>query len=142
MEPGGVAQQAEQELALLRDQIAHHEKLYRKGTPEIPDGAFDELFDRYQELADSLGVPTEERIDRSPGVDHTDGFETVAHRMPMLSLEKLTPNRRDADGQPVPYEVQLDAWYQRRLKDLELGPDGALPLLVEPKMDGSSVSLL
>ncbi|MBK8590783.1 MAG: hypothetical protein IPN77_16930 [Sandaracinaceae bacterium] len=74
MEPGGVAQQAEQELALLRDQIAHHEKLYRKGTPEIPDGAFDELFDRYQELADSLGVPTEERIDRSPGVDHTDGF--------------------------------------------------------------------
>ena len=46
MEPGGVAQQAEQELALLRDQIAHHEKLYRKGTPEIPDGAFDELFDR------------------------------------------------------------------------------------------------
>jgi DNA ligase (NAD+) len=142
MEPGGVAQQAEQELALLRDQIAHHEKLYRKGTPEIPDGAFDELFDRYQELADSLGVPTEERIDRSPGVDHTDGFETVAHRMPMLSLEKLTPNRRDVDGQPVPYEVQLDAWYQRRLKDLELGPDGALPLLVEPKIDGISVSLL
>ncbi|MBK8590784.1 MAG: NAD-dependent DNA ligase LigA [Sandaracinaceae bacterium] len=62
--------------------------------------------------------------------------------MPMLSLEKLTPNRRDADGQPVPYEVQLDAWYQRRLKDLELGPDGALPLLVEPKIDGISVSLL
>ena len=67
-------------------------------------------------------MPTAERIDRSPGADHTDGFETVAHRMPMLSLEKLTPNRRDADGQPVPYEVQLDAWYARRLKDLELAP--------------------
>ena len=130
------------ELATLREQIAHHEALYRKGTPEVPDSVFDELFDRYQELADSLGVPTEERIDRSPGVDHTDGFETVAHRVPMLSLEKLTPNRRDADGQPVPYEEQLSAWFERRLKDLELPPGSPLSLLVEPKIDGISVSLL
>ena len=142
METGGLAQEAERELALLQEQIAHHEALYRKGTPEISDGAFDELFDRYQELADSLGVPADERIDRAPGADHTEGFETVAHRMPMLSLEKLTPNRRDAEGQPVPYEVQLDAWYARRLKDLELGAGASLPLLVEPKIDGISVPLL
>jgi DNA ligase (NAD+) len=144
MPPGPEADAADalSELAVLREQLAHHEELYRKGAPEIPDSAFDELFDRYQELADSLGVPADERIDRSPGVEHTDGFETVAHRVPMLSLEKLTPNRRDAEGQSVPYEVQLDAWFQRRLKDLELPPGSALPLLVEPKIDGISVSLL
>ncbi len=128
------------ELQTLSAQIEHHEAAYRAGTAEITDGAFDELFDRYQQLADELEVPAAERLDRAPGADHTDGFVQTAHRMPMLSLEKLTPNRRDSQGQSVPILEQLTHWYARRRKDLEV--EGPLPLLVEPKIDGISVSLL
>ena len=127
------------ELEQLATQIAHHENAYREGAPEISDAAFDEMFERYQVLADALDLPPDERIDAKPGADHTEGFETVAHRVPMLSLEKLTPNRRDKDGQPVPLREQMTAWYQRRLRELDVA---SLALVVEPKVDGISVSLL
>jgi DNA ligase (NAD+) len=130
------------ELDSLAAQIRHHEAAYRAGEPEILDSEFDELFDRYVTLADELGVVPEERVDTSPGAEHTEGFETVEHRMPMLSLEKLTPNRRDTAGNPVPIAAQMDAWFARRRKDLELPGDAPLPVLVEPKIDGISVSLL
>ena len=130
------------ELETLRVQIEHHERLYRAGVPEIPDAAFDELLERYQELADRLEIDPAVRVDATPGADHTEGFETLPHRMPMLSLEKLSPNRKDSQGESIPYEEQLAAWYLRRRKELELGEDTPLPLLVEPKIDGISVSLL
>lgn len=130
------------ELDGLAKLIEHHEAAYRRGEPEIPDSEFDALFDRYSELADRLGLRAEERLDTSPGADHTEGFETVEHRVPMLSLEKLTPNRKDAKGEPVPIGEQLAQWYARRREELELAPGVALPLFVEPKVDGISVSLL
>jgi len=130
------------ELEQLAVQIAYHEAAYREGAPEIPDSEFDELFDRYVELADRLGLDPSERLDAAPGADHTEGFETVEHRVPMLSLEKLSPNRRDSKGEPIALREQLEQWYARRLKELELEEDAELPLLVEPKIDGISVSLL
>jgi DNA ligase (NAD+) len=130
---------AKAELEKLEAQIRYHEAAYRAGTPEIPDSAFDELVARYEELADELGVPADERVDARPGEDHTAGFETVEHREPMLSLEKLSPNRRDSAGDPMPFAEQLEAWYKRRLKELEVE---TVPLIVEPKVDGISVSLL
>ncbi len=133
---------AREELDQLAAQIEHHEAAYRRGEPEIPDSVFDELFDRYVELADRLGLQPEERIDASPGADHTEGFETVEHRVPMLSLEKLTPNRKDSRGEPVPLLEQLEQWYTRRRQELELHASVKLPLIVEPKVDGISVSLL
>jgi DNA ligase (NAD+) len=129
----------EAELRELAKEIAYHEKAYRAGAPEITDAAFDDMFDRYQELADQLGVPEEQRLDRRPGADHTEGFVQVAHRIPMLSLDKLSPNRRDSKGAPMPLSEQLDNWYTRRLKDL--GDPSDLRLLVEPKIDGISVAL-
>lgn len=57
----------------------------------------------------------------------------------MLSLEKLSPNRRDGAGEPVPLSEQLSAWFRRRRKELEVDE---LPVIVEPKVDGISVSLL
>lgn len=133
---------ARQELDLLADQIRHHERAYRAGKSEISDGAFDELWDRYVALADEVGVPEGERIDRAPGADHTDGFVQVEHRVPMLSLEKLTPNRRDSKGASMPLGEQLSQWWQRRREDLELGASTTLPVYIEPKIDGISVSLL
>ncbi|MEZ4339020.1 MAG: NAD-dependent DNA ligase LigA [Sandaracinaceae bacterium] len=130
------------ELDALADQIRYHEAAYRRGEPEIPDSEFDEMFDRYVELADALDLPASERLDAAPGADHTEGFETVEHRVAMLSLEKLSPNRRDSRGAAIPLAEQLDQWFVRRLKELELPLESELPLLVEPKIDGISVSLL
>ena len=129
----------EVELEQLSQQIRYHEAAYRAGVPEISDPVFDDLVERYQELADSLGVDPAERLDAQPGQDHTVGFETVEHRVPMLSLEKLTPNRRDSSGEPMPISDQLSAWFRRRRKELEVDE---LPVIVEPKVDGISVSLL
>ena len=130
------------ELEQLALQIEYHEQAYRAGEPEIPDAAFDDLFDRYQQLADDLGLSIEERLDRTPGADHTDGFIQVEHRSPMLSLEKLTPSRRDSKGESLSLYGQLATWYERRRKDLQLGSTDVLPLMVEPKIDGISASLL
>ncbi|MEM9695371.1 MAG: NAD-dependent DNA ligase LigA, partial [Myxococcota bacterium] len=131
---------ARAELEALQQQIQYHERAYRAGQPEITDGAFDELFERYQELADSLGLALDERLDQKPGADHTDGFVQVEHRVRMQSLEKLTLNRRDNHGQPMPLSEQLDNWYTRRQQ--ELGEPNCLPLVVEPKIDGIGVSLV
>jgi DNA ligase (NAD+) len=136
------ANPAREELARLATEIAYHEAAYRRGEPEIPDSVFDELFDRYVELADDLDVPSDERLDRAPGAEHTEGFETVEHRVPMLSLEKLTPSRKDASGASIPIAEQLAQWFERRRVELELSEHVELPLLVEPKVDGISVSLL
>lgn len=137
-----VEARAREELAELAAQLAYHEAAYRRGEPEIPDSEFDEMFDRYVELADRLNVPPERRLDTAPGSDHTPGFETVEHRVAMLSLEKLSPNRRDSRGEPIPLEEQLIQWYERRYRELELSENAELPLVVEPKVDGISVSLL
>jgi DNA ligase (NAD+) len=135
---GGRAK-AEAELRQLAEQIRYHEAAYRAGVPEIPDSAFDDLVERYQELADELEIDASERVGARPGEDHTAGFETVEHPVPMLSLEKLSPSRRDSSGEPVPIADQLSAWFRRRQKELEVED---LPLIVEPKVDGISVSLL
>jgi DNA ligase (NAD+) len=130
------------ELAELEAQIRYHEQLYRAGEPEISDGVFDELVERYAELAEALGVAAVARPDQQPGDDHTDGFAQVEHRVPMLSLEKLTPNRRDSKGAAVSMAEQLGQWIERRRKDLELPDAVPLGLVIEPKIDGVSVSLL
>lgn len=130
------------ELEELEAQLRHYEEAYRAGRPEISDGTFDDMAERYAALADALGIAASERIDASPGADHTEGFEQVEHRVPMLSLEKLTPNRRDAKGEPVPLLEQLAQWVERRRKELELAEGVPLPLMIEPKIDGISVSLL
>jgi DNA ligase (NAD+) len=137
---GGVNGAKRDELTRLAAQLAHHEAAYRAGRPEIPDAVFDELMDRYVALADELGVPLEERADARPGADHTEGFAQVEHRVPMLSLEKLTPSKKDAKGRDLSLGEQLAQWVERRREDVER-PGGALPLIVEPKVDGISVSL-
>ncbi|MCA9633672.1 MAG: NAD-dependent DNA ligase LigA [Myxococcales bacterium] len=128
-------------LAELAREIDYHEKAYRSGAPEIPDSAFDELFEQYQELATELGIPEEERLDRKPGSDHAEGFEEVTHAVPMLSLEKLSSARKDSKGESVSLGEQLENWVSRRRQDLELAAEAPLKLIVEPKIDGISVSL-
>ncbi len=130
------------ELDQLSQQIKHHEAAYRQGEAEISDATFDELVERYIELADALELPLENRLDLQVGSDLTEGFETVAHLHPMQSLEKLSPNRRDSKGEPIALQTQLKNWVDRRRKDLSLDAGDELELVVEPKVDGISVSLI
>ena len=124
------------DLEKLAAQIRYHEARYRAGQAEIPDAAFDDLVAQYEALADAAGIDPSERLDAKPGAEHTDGFATVEHRVAMLSLEKLSPARDES------MLAQLQAWFARRRKDLSLAPDAPLTVLVEPKIDGISVSLL
>lgn len=129
------------ELSALEQELERYERSYRRGEPELLDSEFDALLERYEALADELGVPPEARFGASLTSDHTEGFETFEHLVPMLSLEKLTPARRDETGAPIGLLHQLNAWIERRRRELELREGERLPLLVEPKIDGISVSL-
>jgi DNA ligase (NAD+) len=151
------------ELDALAGEIARHNELYyRASAPELSDAEYDDLVDRYQVLADALGVPAAERVTGAVGDDHSDGFVAVRHREAMLSLEKanteagffavegrdVPPSELPAGELPAQREFRrrtawgkLEAWERARRKDLGLGDEAALALTLEPKIDGMSVSL-
>ena len=148
---------ARAELDRLASELRRHDELYyRNASPEISDAEYDELRDRYQALADELGIPADQRHGQAPGDDHTAGFATVRHRLPMLSLEKaatdpaLVPEGRDVELDALPDDAkerkrtslgQLEQWEARTRRALDLAPEQPLALVVEPKIDGISVSL-
>lgn len=124
------------ERATLEAQLRYHdERYYRQAEPEITDTQYDELRDRYQQLCDELKIPADQRYGRTPGDDRTVGFTTVRHRVPMLSLEKA------ADGDDGSAAAKLTAWVERTRKLADVPTETPLALLVEPKIDGMSVSL-
>jgi DNA ligase (NAD+) len=121
---GKVKKEAEK----LREEIRHHEYLYYVvDEPEISDAAFDKLLNRLKELetahpelrtADSPTV----RVGGTP----RDGFSTVRHARPMMSLD-------NAFG----YEPLKD--WDRRVRE----GTGRLvnEYIAEHKFDGLSISL-
>src|SRR5712671_3859411 len=86
----------------LRKQINHHNTLYYvDAAPEISDREFDKLLDelegiekQHPELV-TLDSPTQ-RVGGQP----IEGFKTVVHRLPMLSIGKCTTEKelRDFDA--------------------------------------------
>lgn len=122
------------ELERLARELARHDELYyRQAAPEISDAEYDALRARHDALAAELGRPPWQQ---RPGDDRTPGFAAVRHRVPMLSLEKV------ADGPEGGAEQQLANWEERTRRALGLDAGAPLPLLVEPKIDGVSVSLI
>ncbi len=76
-------------IAELRRQIRHHEeRYYVANQPEISDAEFDELMQELQQLESehpdlvSADSPTQRVSGRV-----AEGFQTVAHAEPMLSLD-------------------------------------------------------
>lgn len=114
--------------AELRDEIRRHERLYYvEDRPEISDAQFDllmrELADleaRYPELA------TEDSPTRRVGGAPAEGFATIEHRAPMLSLE----NAYSWD--------EAEAWRARVVRVLGAEPAG---YVAELKIDGLSIAL-
>jgi DNA ligase (NAD+) len=113
----------------LRQQIAEHDRrYYEEAAPAISDREYDRL---YKELVDletkfpdlvTLDSPTQ-RVGGKP----LKQFQQVAHRTPMLSLDNT-------------YSEQEVADFYRRIS--KLLPEEAIPVVIEPKVDGVAVSLL
>jgi DNA ligase (NAD+) len=110
--------------------IEHH--LYRYHVlddPEIPDAAYDALYDELVELeAEHPELVTPDSPTQRVGAPPADGFRKVEHLSPMGSLEKVTT--REA----------LEKWADDVRK--RLGTEEDVAYVLEPKIDGSAVSLV
>jgi len=118
-----------QELEKLRRDIHRHDRLYYvDNSPEISDHEYDALFARL--LAIEKQHPEWASAD-SPsqrvGGKVSEKFASVAHRVPMLSLDNT-------------YNIQeLEEFHQRVVK--ALGGDEDVEYVVELKIDGLGVTL-
>jgi DNA ligase (NAD+) len=112
----------------LRKEIEHHNDLYyRQQSPEISDKEFDLLLKELQKLeADYPLFASPSSPTKHVGDDSISGFETVAHRVPMQSLDN-TYNKEE-----------LLAFDERLKKLFEIE---SIPYFVEPKIDGLAMSL-
>ncbi len=122
------AAQAREEIERLRQLISYHDyRYYVLDDPEIPDAEYDRLMRRLQELEQAYpqfitpDSPTQ-RVGGAP----LDGFETVAHSVPMLSLNNAFSEQEIAD-------------FDRRIREA-LGEE-VIDYLAEPKLDGLAISL-
>ena len=117
-------------VAELRRLIAHHDHRYHVlDDPEIPDSAYDALFDELKALeAEHPALVTADSPTQRVGAAPAEGFRKVEHLLAMGSLEKVTD------------EAGLLKWaddVRRRL-----GTDEPVAYVIEPKIDGSAISLV
>ncbi len=126
-----VPDQVISEVTSLRDAInAHNRHYHALDDPQITDQAYDELYRRLQTLEQQYPeLVSSESPTQRVGSEPATHFETVQHRMPMLSLD----NAFD--------ESEMYAFEKRLGDKLGLG-DEPLSYTAEPKLDGLAISLL
>ena len=118
-----------EEIADLRQKIEHHNRLYYiQAQPEISDREFDRLMKRLEQLEaehpeyDSPDSPTK-KVGGAP----IEGFQTVPHRLPMLSIDNI-------------FEEEGLREFETRICKL-LGEE-QIEITAEYKIDGVAVSLI
>jgi DNA ligase (NAD+) len=118
----------------LREEILRHDRLYHvEGRPEISDAEYDALFRELRAIEEEHpDLVTEDSPTRRVGapLPEGQGFATVEHEVPMLSIESLFTAE------------EVREFEARILRFLNLKEDSGLAWLVEPKLDGVSASLL
>jgi DNA ligase (NAD+) len=128
-----VAEARARELRRLLNHAAH--AYYVLDAPEMEDPVYDRL---YRELVDLETAHPELIRPDSPthrvGGPPADGFTSVAHRIPLLSLDNAFSHG------------ELETWYGRLLKVLDReaavgSPPAALALVGELKIDGNALAL-
>ncbi len=121
---------AAERIRRLVEELNRHIRLYHlEDSPEISDAEYDRLFRELQALEEahpSLQLP--DSPTQRVGAPPAEGFQSVAHRVPMLSLD----NAMDED------ELR---GFDERIRRL-LDRDGAIAFAVEPKLDGAGVELV
>jgi DNA ligase (NAD+) len=118
----------QKEIEKLREEIRRHEYLYYvKDEPEISDAAFDKLMNRLKELeAEYPRLVTPDSPSVRVGGTPREGFQTVRHARPVLSLDNA-----------FSYDALRD--WDRRVR--EGAGRSAIEYIAEHKFDGLSISL-
>lgn len=116
-------------IARLREEIRQHDyRYYVLDDPSIPDGDYDQLFHQLQALEKewpTLVTPDSptQRVGGAPA----PAFLTVAHGIPMLSLDNIFDDQEVVD-------------FDQSVRE-QLGIEGEVAYAAEPKLDGVAVSL-
>ena len=122
------AEQRAAELRVLLQRAAH--AYYVLDAPEMEDPVYDRLYRELLELETAHpelvrpDSPTQ-RVGGAPA----EGFTTVEHRIPLLSLDNAFTLG------------ELEAWYERLLRALDRRPDTPLAMVGELKIDGNALAL-
>jgi DNA ligase (NAD+) len=126
--------QAASEMEALSRQLHHHAHLYYVlDAPELPDAEYDRLFQRLQALeAEHPELARPDSPTRRVGGQVLDGFATVRHTVPMLSIRTETDT--EASGAQA-----FDARIRRELGLTDTDPP--VEYVAEPKFDGLAMSL-
>ena len=133
MHPSGVSMSKSSEIAKevdrLREKLRHHEYLYHVADdPEISDAAYDRLMNRLKSLeAENPKLVTPDSPTQRIGGAPREGFQTVVHRTPMLSLDNA-------------FSLDELANFDRRVRQAT-GRE-KIEYTTEHKFDGLSMSLL
>jgi len=123
---------AARQIADLRDQIRHHDRLYYiAAAPAISDLEYDRLLEQLRELEqDHPDLVTPDSPTQRVGGEPVSDLQSVRHRLPMLSIDN-TYNTAD-----------LQAWGRRAEKLLrDAGDTRAIGWVLELKIDGVAVAL-
>ena len=121
--------QAAKRILKLRQKIEYHEKKYYvDSNPQISDFEFDQLVKELQDLERRFpDLITPESPTQRVGEKPVEGFPTVSHRLPMLSLDNC-------------YTVEELRDFEGRIR--KLLPDETIDYVAELKIDGLSISIL
>lgn len=113
----------------LREEIAmHDERYYRDASPLISDFEYDMLKAELKALEESHPeLDNRHSPTKKVGDDRNEGFEKFKHRVPMQSLDNTYSEGEFLD------------FCSRIAKEL---PEDEMQFLVEPKIDGCSVSYI
>jgi DNA ligase (NAD+) len=114
----------------LRALLHHHLHRYHVlDDPEISDAEYDALFDELKQLEEEHPeLASDDSPTRRVGAPPSDRFRKVEHLAPMGSLEKVTTDEA------------LVKWAEDVRKRLD--SDEPVAWVIEPKIDGSAVSLV
>jgi len=114
----------------LRRLIRHHEEQYYiQNAPEISDEEFDKLLHELEKLElEHPELVTPDSPTQRVGGRPVEGFATVEHKVPMLSLDNAYN------------EEELRAFDERVRKGAGLG-DASVVYVAEMKIDGLSIAL-
>jgi len=119
--------EAKNEIKRLGEEINYHNyKYYVKNNPVISDYEFDQLLKKLEKLESEYpDLIAPDSPTQRVGGEPVDGFTSVKHKIPMLSLD----NTYNYD--------ELKEFDERVKKNV-----GAVEYVVEPKIDGIGVALL
>lgn len=119
-----------QEYEQLKNEIEEHNRhYYIEDDPQISDAEYDKLFDRLLEIESKYPeLVSSDSPSQRVGAAPSKKFESVKHRVAMLSLQKVTSKDEFAE-------------FDRRVHD-GLETDADIEYVIEPKLDGLAVELV